>query len=112
MKLPPFATVTHTVGRALLFAFGTFWEIPWALILGFVLLFARGARTPRIDARRPAVSCDVAPRLKPMIKSAKLWVGRAYSKPIDLQKREHGDERSPLVTVHERLRLSDPVRQD
>jgi uncharacterized membrane protein YraQ (UPF0718 family) len=37
MELLPFATVTHDIGRALSFAFGMFWEILWALILGFFL---------------------------------------------------------------------------
>jgi uncharacterized membrane protein YraQ (UPF0718 family) len=36
-ELLPFGTVTHSVGRALSFAFGMFWEILWALILGFFL---------------------------------------------------------------------------
>jgi uncharacterized membrane protein YraQ (UPF0718 family) len=37
VELLPFATITHDVSRALSFAFGMFWEILWALILGFFL---------------------------------------------------------------------------
>jgi uncharacterized membrane protein YraQ (UPF0718 family) len=36
-ELLPLATVSHSVGRALSLAFGMFWEILWALILGFFL---------------------------------------------------------------------------
>ena len=51
-ELPPFATVTHSVGRALSFAFGMFWEILWALILGFFLSGAVQAVVRKSEMRR------------------------------------------------------------
>jgi uncharacterized membrane protein YraQ (UPF0718 family) len=51
-ELLPFATVTHSVGRALSFAFGMFWEILWALILGFFLSAAVQAVVRKSEMRR------------------------------------------------------------
>src|SRR3977135_953201 len=48
----PFATATHSVGRALSFAFGMFWEILWALILGFFLSGAVQALVRKSEMRR------------------------------------------------------------
>jgi uncharacterized membrane protein YraQ (UPF0718 family) len=47
-----FATVAHSVGRALSFAFGMFWEILWALILGFFLSGAVQAVVRKGEMRR------------------------------------------------------------
>jgi uncharacterized membrane protein YraQ (UPF0718 family) len=52
VDLAPFATVTHSVGRALSFAFGMFWEILWALILGFFLSGAVQAVVRKSEMRR------------------------------------------------------------
>src|SRR2546421_6425405 len=46
------ATVTHSVVRALSFAFGMFWEILWALILGFFLSAAVQALVRKSEMRR------------------------------------------------------------
>src|SRR5437764_11108734 len=46
------ATVTHSVGRALSFAFGMFWEVLWALILGFFLSAAVQAVVRKSEMRR------------------------------------------------------------
>src|SRR2546421_4248547 len=46
------ATVTHSAGRALSFAFGMFWEILWALILGFFLSAAVQALVRKGEMRR------------------------------------------------------------
>jgi uncharacterized membrane protein YraQ (UPF0718 family) len=46
------ATVTHSAGRALSFAFGMFWEILWALILGFFLSAAVQAVVRKSEMRR------------------------------------------------------------
>src|SRR2546421_3586741 len=46
------ATVTHSAGRALSFAFGMFWEILWALILGFFLSAAVQALVRKSEMRR------------------------------------------------------------
>jgi hypothetical protein len=51
-ELLPSATVTHSIGRALSFAFGMFWEILWALILGFFLSAAVQAVVPKGGMRR------------------------------------------------------------
>src|SRR6202790_5120605 len=51
-ELVPPATVTHSVGRALSFAFGMFWEILWALILGFFLSGAVQALVRKGEMRR------------------------------------------------------------
>jgi uncharacterized protein len=51
-ELLPSATVTHSVGRALSFAFGMFWEILWALILGFFLSGAVQAVVRKNEMRR------------------------------------------------------------
>jgi uncharacterized membrane protein YraQ (UPF0718 family) len=51
-ELLPFATVTHSVARALSFAFGMFWEILWALILGFFLSAAVEAVVRKSEMRR------------------------------------------------------------
>jgi uncharacterized membrane protein YraQ (UPF0718 family) len=51
-ELLQFATVTHSVGRALSFAFGMFWEILWALILGFFLSGAVQAVVRKGEMRR------------------------------------------------------------
>src|SRR5207302_5986769 len=48
----PLATVTHSVGRALSFAFGMFWEILWALILGFLISAAVQAVVRKSEMRR------------------------------------------------------------
>ncbi|HWF49956.1 MAG TPA: permease [Solirubrobacteraceae bacterium] len=50
--LMPVATVTNSVGHALSFAFGMFWEILWALILGFLLSGAVQAVVRRNEMRR------------------------------------------------------------
>jgi uncharacterized membrane protein YraQ (UPF0718 family) len=47
-----FATITHDIGRALSFAFGMFWEILWALILGFFLSGAVQAVVRKSEMRR------------------------------------------------------------
>jgi uncharacterized membrane protein YraQ (UPF0718 family) len=60
IELLPFATVTHSVGRALSFAFGMFWEILWALILGFFLSGAVQAVVRKSDMHR--VMGDDSPR--------------------------------------------------
>jgi uncharacterized membrane protein YraQ (UPF0718 family) len=52
MELLPLASVTHGVGRALSFAFGMFWEILWALILGFFLSGAVQAVVRKSAMRR------------------------------------------------------------
>jgi uncharacterized membrane protein YraQ (UPF0718 family) len=52
MELVPFATITHDVARALSFAFGMFWEILWALILGFFLSAAVQAVVRKGEMRR------------------------------------------------------------
>ena len=46
------ATVTHSIGRALSFAFGMFWEVLWALILGFFLSAAVQAVVRKSEMRR------------------------------------------------------------
>src|SRR2546421_2335903 len=46
------ATVTHSAGRALSFAFGMFWEVLWALILGFFLSAAVQAVVRKGEMRR------------------------------------------------------------
>jgi uncharacterized membrane protein YraQ (UPF0718 family) len=46
------ATVGHSVTRALSFAFGMFWEILWALILGFFLSAAVQAVVRKSEMRR------------------------------------------------------------
>src|SRR5256714_421237 len=46
------ATVTHSAGRALSFAFGMFWEVLWALILGFFLSAAVQAVVRKSEMRR------------------------------------------------------------
>jgi uncharacterized protein len=51
-ELIPLATVTHSLGRALSFAFGMFWEILWALILGFFLSAAVQAVVRKSEMRR------------------------------------------------------------
>jgi uncharacterized protein len=60
-ELLPFATVTHSIGRALSFAFGMFWEILWALILGFFLSGAVQAVVRKSEMRR--LLGDDSPRL-------------------------------------------------
>jgi hypothetical protein len=50
--LVPVATVTHSVGRALSFAFRMFWEILWALILRFFLSGAVQAVVRKSEMRR------------------------------------------------------------
>src|SRR5256714_10871252 len=50
--LIPLATVTHELGRALSFAFGMFWEILWALILGFALSGVVQAVVSKSEMRR------------------------------------------------------------
>jgi uncharacterized membrane protein YraQ (UPF0718 family) len=50
--LVPLAFVTHSVGRALSFAFGMFWEILWALILGLFLSGAVQAVVRKSEMRR------------------------------------------------------------
>ena len=50
--LLPLATVSHSFGQALSFAFGMFWEILWALILGFFLSGAVQALVPKGGMRR------------------------------------------------------------
>ena len=57
-----------------------------------------------------AISCGVVPRLKPMIHSASSGSVARTRNPLISRKREHGDQRSPLVSVHEGLGLSDPMR--
>src|SRR5437763_15023322 len=52
IDLVQLATVTHSVGRALSFAFGMFWEILWALILGFFLSAAVQAVVRKSEMRR------------------------------------------------------------
>ena len=53
--LLPIGAIGHSLARALSFAFGMFWEILWALILGFFLsaaaqaLVALSAGDERID---------------------------------------------------------------
>jgi uncharacterized protein len=44
--------IIHSVGQALSFAFGMFWEILWALILGFFLSGAVQALVPKGGMRR------------------------------------------------------------
>src|SRR5256714_6808679 len=58
--LIPLATVTHELGRALSFAFGMFWEILWALILGFALSGAVQAVVSKSEMRR--LLPDASPR--------------------------------------------------
>src|SRR5437660_7146012 len=48
----PLATVTHSITRALSFAFGMFWEVLWALILGFFLSAAVQAVVRKSEMRR------------------------------------------------------------
>src|SRR2546423_7072770 len=54
------ATVTHSAGRALSFAFGMFWEVLWALILGFFLSAAVQAVVRKSELRR--LMGDASPR--------------------------------------------------
>jgi uncharacterized membrane protein YraQ (UPF0718 family) len=56
--VPLAATVLSKLGNALSFSFGMFWEILWALILGFALSGTRASRRQqtadaRTAARRP-----------------------------------------------------------
>jgi uncharacterized membrane protein YraQ (UPF0718 family) len=51
-ELLPLATVTHSIVRALSFAFGMFWEILWALILGFFLSGVVEALVRKSEMRR------------------------------------------------------------
>ncbi|HEY3726611.1 MAG TPA: permease [Solirubrobacteraceae bacterium] len=50
--IAPLATVWSSLGHALSFAFGMFWEILWALILGFFLSAAVQALVSKAEMRR------------------------------------------------------------
>jgi uncharacterized protein len=52
MELPAGASLAHEIGDALSFAFGMFWEVLWALVLGFALSAAVQALITKAEMRR------------------------------------------------------------
>ena len=73
--------VGHQLVRALSFAFGMFWEILWALILGFCLSGALQALVSKEEMRRRVTGAVAATTLRMLSPSCLDWNPSAFATP-------------------------------